>query len=149
MKPRFFRLKNDRHEVAGLSKWVDDFAAEVGLEAVVRGELQVALEELALNVIAHGYGEGEVVKELSVTLDADSDFITAVVEDEAPAFDPTGRAEADLSLPPERRPIGGLGIHLVKNLVESMHHERRGARNVLTLRFSRHGLRGASAAETT
>jgi anti-sigma regulatory factor (Ser/Thr protein kinase) len=146
MKPRIFLLKNDRHEVAGLSKWVDQISSEIGLIATVRGELQVALEEVALNVITHGYGEGGVVKEFSISLEADSDFITAVVEDEAPAFDPTGRAEADLSLPPDHRPIGGLGIHLVKNLVESMHHERRGARNVLTLRFRRDGSRGASTA---
>jgi anti-sigma regulatory factor (Ser/Thr protein kinase) len=149
MKPRFFRLKNDRHEVAGLSKWVDQISAEIGLIATVRGELQVALEEVALNVITHGYGEGGVVKEFSISLEGDSNFITAVVEDEAPAFDPTGRAEADITLPPDQRPIGGLGIHLVRHLVESMHHERRGSRNVLTLRFSRHGSRGASAAEVT
>lgn len=149
MKPRIFRLKNDRHEVAGLSKWVDQISAEIGLIATVRGDLQVALEEVALNVITHGYGEGGMAKEFSISLDADSDFVTAVVEDEAPAFDPTGRAEADISLPPDQRPIGGLGIRLVKNLVESMHYERRGARNVLTLRFSRHGSRRASAAEAT
>ena len=149
MTPRILRLKNDRREVAGLSQWIDRFAAEFGLVATRRADIQVALEEVALNVITYGYGEGGVANEFSVSLEADSDFITAVVEDEAPAFDPTGRAEADISLPPDQRPIGGLGIHLVRHLVESMHHERRGSRNVLTLRFSRHGSRGASAAEVT
>jgi anti-sigma regulatory factor (Ser/Thr protein kinase) len=143
MNTRAFRLKNDRREVARLATWVDQFAGEIVLDAAVRGELQVALEEVALNVITHGYGEGGTVKEFSVTLGADADFVTAIIEDEASAFDPTRRAEADVSLPPEQRPIGGLGVHLVRNLVESMHYERRGGCNVLTLRFGRHGSRGA------
>jgi len=141
MKPHIFRLENDRRDVAGLSKWVDHFSAEIGLGATVRGDLQVALEEVALNVITHGYGEGGVVKEFSVSLHADADFITAVIEDEGRAFDPTSHAEADVSLRPEQRRIGGLGVHLVKNLAESVHYERREERNRLSLRFGRHGSR--------
>jgi len=118
MYPRNLRLENDRREVVGLSKWVDQFSAEVGLEAKVRGELQVALEEVALNVITHGYGEGGAVREFSVTLDADGDAITALVDDEAAAFDPTLQAAADISLLPEQRPIGGLGVTWSENLVE-------------------------------
>lgn len=142
MHPRIFRLKNDRREVAGLSKWVDRFSAEFGLDAKVRGDLQVALEEVVLNVITHGYGEGGAVREFSVTLDADDEAITALVDDEAAAFDPTLRAAADVASLPEQRTIGGLGVHLVKNLVESMHYERRDEHNRLTLRFRRSAARG-------
>jgi anti-sigma regulatory factor (Ser/Thr protein kinase) len=137
MHPWTFRLKSGRHEVAGLASWADQFSVEIGLVAPLRGELQVILEEVALNIITHGYGEAGEAKGISVTLDSNERFITIVVEDEARAFDPTGRVEVDVSLPPGERPIGGLGVHLVKNLVESMHYERRGARNILTLRLGR------------
>ncbi len=141
MNPRTFRLKSGRHEVAGLARWADQFAAEIGLVAPVRGELQVVLEEVALNIITHGYGEAGGANEISVTLDSDERFITIIVEDEARAFDPTSRVEVDVSLPPEQRPIGGLGVHLVKNLVESMHYKREGTRNILILRLNRDRLR--------
>ncbi|MBR3725132.1 MAG: ATP-binding protein [Bacteroidales bacterium] len=49
-------------------------------------------------------------------------------------FDPTIREEVDTTLPVEERPIGGLGIHLIRRLMDSINYERREGRNILTLR---------------
>ncbi|AKC81563.1 hypothetical protein IMCC26134_00030 [Verrucomicrobia bacterium IMCC26134] len=131
------QLKNDRREVEGLSQWLDRFADQQDLSPRVRGNLQVALEEVALNVIVHGYGEGGATRHFTVSLTLEGDYVRAEVSDEAVAFDPLTRAEVDTTLPLEKRPIGGLGIHLVKNLMDSVDYERRGTRNVLTLRCRR------------
>jgi len=58
--------------------------------------------------------------------------VTATVTDDAPAYDPLARAEVDITLPLEERPIGGLGVHLEKKLMDSARYERRDGRNILT-----------------
>ncbi len=128
------QLKNDRREVAGLAAWLDRFARANALSDQVRGNLQVALEEVALNVITHGYGEGGEQRSFSVTLEIEGDFVSVIVTDSAEAFDPTRHAELDITLPLEQRPIGGIGVHLVKNLMETVGYKRSDGQNVLTLR---------------
>lgn len=95
--------------------------------------LHLVLEELVTNVINHGYIDGQS-HTFTVALSAGPDrLVTAVITDDAPAFDPLGCAAIDTSLPLEDRPIGGLGVHLVKNLARSAHYERRNGKNILTL----------------
>ncbi len=136
LSPRILSLTNKRAELRRLAAWVDEFATTLDLREPMRGELQVALEEVASNVIKHGFRDG-ATHTFTVALSADADCVTAVVTDDAPAFDPLARAEVDIALPLEARPIGGLGIHLVRHLMDDVAYERRGARNVLTLRRRR------------
>ncbi len=144
LSPRILPLSNKRSELRRLAAWVDEFATTLDLGEPMRGELQVALEEVVSNVIKHGYRDGGA-HTFTVTLSADADFVTAVVTDDAPAFDPLARAEVDIAQPLEDRPIGGLGIHLVRHLMDTVDYERRGAENVLTLRRRRSA--GGSVAE--
>ena len=93
--------------------------------------LQVSLEEIATNVIVHGYNNtpGHV---LVVSMQADDVSLTATVVDDARPYDPLAHPEVDTTLPGELRPIGGLGIHFVKNFGHPK-YERRGNQNVLTV----------------
>jgi serine/threonine-protein kinase RsbW len=143
------QLKNDRREIAGLAQWLERFADEHALSDRVRGDLQVALEEVALNVITHGYGEGGEQRSFSVTLGIEGDFVAAVVTDSAAAYDPLGRAEVDITLPLEQRPIGGLGIHLVKHLMETVNYTRSAGQNVLTLHCRWKDAEQAARSKTT
>jgi anti-sigma regulatory factor (Ser/Thr protein kinase) len=59
--------------------------------------------------------------------------VTVIARDDAPAYDPLARAEVDTSLALEDRPVGGLGVHLVKKLMQEARYERRDDTNVLTL----------------
>jgi len=136
LSPRILSLTNKRTELRRLAAWVDEFATTIDLGEPARGELQVALEEVVSNVIKHGFRDG-ATHTFTVSLSADADFVTAVVTDDAPAFDPLARAEVDIAQPLEERPIGGLGIHLVRHLMDEVAYERREARNVLTLRRRR------------
>jgi serine/threonine-protein kinase RsbW len=136
LSPRILSLTNKRAELRRLAAWVDEFATTIDLGEPARGELQVALEEVASNVIKHGYPDG-ATHTFSVSLSADAEFVTAVVTDDAPAFDPLARAEVDIAQPLAERPIGGLGIHLVRHLMDAVGYERSGAQNVLTLRRRR------------
>jgi anti-sigma regulatory factor (Ser/Thr protein kinase) len=92
----------------------------------------LAIEELVTNCIHYGYddaGEHTIVIMLSVA----DQTLTMTVVDDGHEFDPLARETPDLTLPAEDRPIGGLGIHLLRSLSDDMAYERRDGMNRLTL----------------
>lgn len=125
-------LRPEIGELARLATDFADFAAQHHMPADVVNALQLSLEEVVTNVIVHGYKQTGN-KTVAVRLAARPGELVVEVEDEAPAFDPLARAAPDLDLPLEERPIGGLGIHLVKNLMDAVTYQRDGHRNRLTL----------------
>jgi anti-sigma regulatory factor (Ser/Thr protein kinase) len=94
--------------------------------------LNLAIEEAVVNVMSYAYPRGthgDVIIDLSVT---DQQLTIAIIDQGMP-FDPTSQVEADTSLSVEDRPIGGLGIYLVRQLMDSINYERIDGKNVLTL----------------
>jgi serine phosphatase RsbU (regulator of sigma subunit)/ABC-type amino acid transport substrate-binding protein/anti-sigma regulatory factor (Ser/Thr protein kinase) len=115
---------------------IDQLAAEVtrlgrehALADDVVFDLRLALEEAVSNTIRHGYGgdDGEVRVRFLVTREA----VTVTVEDDARPFDL--RTRPDPPLPPETGQGGGLGVLLIKRLMDEVDYRRTGSRNVLTL----------------
>ena len=100
------------------------------------GDLVQAIDEAATNIIRYGY-RGEP-GEIELTADLDGDDIIVTLEDRAPEFDPLTVPAPDLSIPPEHRKPGGMGIHLMRLATDSIEHRARpGGGNILTLRRSR------------
>jgi anti-sigma regulatory factor (Ser/Thr protein kinase) len=126
-------LANDLSEIPRLAEAIETFCEPFDPSVKDVLSLQLALEELVTNVINHGYADGHP-HDFTVTLCAASaDCIRAVITDDAPAYDPLARPEVDTSLPLEERAIGGLGVHLVKKLMDVSHYERRDGKNILTV----------------
>lgn len=126
-------LTNNLAEIARLAAFVNGFCAQLGPADRDLRALQLVLEEVATNIIVHGYSDG-TSHSFSVALAAAPDRkVTVVVIDDAPAYDPLARPEIDATRTLEEREIGGLGVHLVKKLMGSAHYERRDDHNVLTL----------------
>jgi serine/threonine-protein kinase RsbW len=111
---------------------VDDFCDTIAASPQDAHSLHLAIEEAVSNVLQHGYGG--MPRPLSLLLEAiASDRVRATVTDRAPPFNPLSRPEVDTSLPLEKRAIGGLGVHLVKKLMDTTHYERRDGQNILTM----------------
>lgn len=93
----------------------------------------LAVEEAVVNVMNYAYPIGT---QGTVIINAQStdDAIKFIITDEGKAFDPTLKSEADTTLSAEERPIGGLGILLVQQLMDSINYERIEGKNVLTLK---------------
>ena len=130
---RTLELKNDIAEIPQLSAFIDTFAEEAGIDFSLVMSLQLALEEAVVNVMEYAYPKGTVGKVL-VTASAEGDDLEFVISDTGKAFDPTAQAEVNVDLGVEDRPIGGLGIHLVRNIMDSVAYERKDGKNILTLR---------------
>lgn len=126
-------LDNDIEQVPTLADFVDQVCEEVGIDLAVAIQMNLAMEEAVVNVMSYAYPEGT---EGLVTIEAtDADHVlTFTITDSGKPFDPTAKAEVDTTLSAEERPIGGLGIHLVRQLMDSVNYERSDGKNILTLR---------------
>jgi anti-sigma regulatory factor (Ser/Thr protein kinase) len=126
------RFANDLAGLADLADWVERFGAEQGLPVGAVNALNVVLDEAVSNAINHGYDAG-VRGEIVVRLRHRPGRVEAEVEDGGRPFDPLQAPPPDLTLPLEQRPIGGLGIHLIRNLMDEVSYARRDGRNVLKM----------------
>ena len=132
MKTRRLVLPNDIETIPQLNEFIDSVAEEVGLEMSLTMSLNLAIEEAVVNVMEYAYPEGQTGNvEIEVT--ADQEWMTFVITDTGIAFDPTMKEDADTTLSAEERPIGGLGIFLVRQLMDVIDYKREGNKNVLTL----------------
>jgi serine/threonine-protein kinase RsbW len=126
-------LVNDHAELARLEAFVDAFAGTSGLPEDERVRLLLILEELFTNVVEHGYPPGSASGRVSIALGLrDGRLIIEFVDDGRP-FDPLTVAAPKLDLPGQDRPIGGLGVHIVRSLVDDASYRRAGRRNRLQL----------------
>ena len=127
---RGFRLevKNDINELSVLPDKIDG----LGLDAKTAMDLNLALEEAATNSVMYAYDAPEVGP-VYISVSVRDGVVKMVVEDRGKPFDPTQKKDPDLTLPGEERPIGGLGIFLVKKLMDDVVYERKDGRNILTM----------------
>ncbi len=125
-------LHNDVQQVTLLADYIDAVADEGALDPALAISLNLALEEAVANVILYAYPEG-TQGDVDITTTVADGVLTFIIADEGVPFDPTQKEEADVTLGLEERPIGGLGIFLVRQIMDTVGYERREGRNILTL----------------
>lgn len=131
-KPYHLTLHNDIAQIALLPEFVETVASQAGLDPETTTNLNLALEEAVVNVISYAYPEGT---DGLVDIDAYvvEHKVSFVITDSGKAFDPTAMEELDINAGVEERPIGGLGIHLVRTIMDTVSYERKGKQNILTI----------------
>jgi anti-sigma regulatory factor (Ser/Thr protein kinase) len=125
-------LANQRTEIPKAHQLLDELAVQVGLSPKVCTDLHVALEEHLTNVINYGYSPDQPGR-IAVRLVSSPDALRVEIEDDARPFNPLLAPPVDVNQPLEDRPIGGLGIHMIRQLTDELHYELRSGHNVLTL----------------
>jgi len=136
-------LKNDVHEVSKLSTFMKSVTQKMGLDTSLARQLRLAVEEAVVNVIDYAYPEG-TEGDIEVRVMSDGHHFKTMIIDFGVPFDPTAKEKADTTLSAEDRQIGGLGILLVQELMDSVNYERQrvgdeksgmstNGKNVLTL----------------
>ncbi|MFJ6938142.1 ATP-binding protein [Streptomyces sp. NPDC101132] len=118
--------------LADIAAFVRDLARRAGLGKGAAYRLRLAVDELATNVVTHGYRGGD--GRITVRGRAGAGRVSVVIEDTAPPFDPVaGCLPPATGVPPERRRVGGLGIHLALTSVDEFSYVRSEGRNTSTL----------------
>jgi len=130
-----FELRNRLSELETLCVKMESVGQALGLSRRCLFEVNLALDELFTNIISYGF-QDQSEHAIRVHVSADQDRLTVVLEDDGVAFNPVARIPLDLPCALDECRVGGLGIHLVKNLMDEVTYERRGGTNVLTLKKS-------------
>ena len=126
-------LTNDIQQVPQLADFVDMVCEEVGMDMAVAIQMNLAMEEAVVNVMSYAY-PADTVGDVTIEAVTIADQLQFTITDSGTPFDPTAKEDVDTTLSAEERPIGGLGIHLVRQLMDSITYERIDGKNVLTLR---------------
>ena len=129
---RSLTLPNDVQAVPKLAEFVDIVCETVGFDMGTAMKMNLAIEEAVVNVMNYAYPAG-VKGTVNIDAKASAEWVKFIISDSGAPFDPTAKAEVDTTLSAEERGIGGLGIHLIRQIMDSINYEREDGRNVLTL----------------
>lgn len=126
------RLPADLREIERLNRIIRHFGELHEIPSRVLYAVNLALDEVVTNVIRHGY-EDPKDKEVVVEVTACEGTVATVVSDSGQPFNPLDVPPPDIEAPLAERELGGLGIHLVRNLMDRAEYRRENEKNVLTL----------------
>ena len=122
----------DASQLAELNQFLREFWRAAELEPASLGSFELALEEIFLNIVMHGSRPGSALR-VEVSLSLGTDAVTMTVEDDGPHFDPLSLPEPDVTASLADRRVGGLGVHLVRNLMDTVSYARVGGCNQLCM----------------
>jgi len=132
-------VPGEHARVEDLNASLETVLTRHGVVRGVRDDVRLIVEELASNTIEHGGPDGMSVgqHELSVDIAIHDDLLTLQFRDDGAPFDPTAATPPDLDADMDERPIGGLGLYLIKQLAEEIDYRRGDDHNLLrvTLRI--------------
>lgn len=126
-------LHNRREEISMLAPFIEEFVSQTGIPEELVFSFNLALEEAVSNIILYAYPPDE---EFTVSLVArmEENEVIFILTDTGKEFDPTAVPEADITLSAEEREIGGLGIFLMEQIMDTIEYQRIGNKNILTLK---------------
>jgi serine/threonine-protein kinase RsbW len=132
MSNRTLRIPAELKNLAEIREFVERAATELGVDEGIVDEMVLAVDEAATNIILHGYELGGGMIEMEIRRDGDA--LQIALRDEGTPFDPTCFPAPDLHLPLEMRTPGGMGIHLMRLVVDEVNYcTTPQGRNELTL----------------
>ena len=142
-------MKNEMTEVGRLRTFFFSVCREHGIDDETAKTLNLALEEWVANVISYAYPKG-MQGHVEVTADVADEVLTLVIKDYGAPFDPTQHAEVDTDAELDERAIGGLGIHLVRSIMDTVSYERTAdgynrlvlTKKIIDIDYGRHHLFG-------
>jgi serine/threonine-protein kinase RsbW len=129
----YIELRNDISEISRVIDKLEEFGSENKIPGKIITEFALAVDEIITNIISYGYDDNEE-HTISVVVFTDDENLTAIVEDEAKQFNPLEVPEADISKTIEERKVGGLGIYLVRKLMDSVEYEYNCGKNIFKIK---------------
>ena len=124
----------ERNELDTVQGFVDEALDQVPCTPGTRLQLQIAVEELFVNIASYAYAPNSGEAVIGCHVEQEPPSVTIQFRDWGKPFDPLAREDADITLSAEDRKIGGLGIYMVKNSMDDVRYQYENDQNVLTIR---------------
>lgn len=134
----YLTLPGTLDSLEAIAEFATQAAAAAGLDEETSYHLRLAVDEIATNIIAHGYAARGTQGELELWVGIEEKTLTIYIEDTGPPYNPSQyQRPDDLALPLDQRRVGGLGVYLAMRSVDKFLYERVGNRNRHTLIMNR------------
>ena len=127
------RITNDLDEITALATFVEELCSELSLSPETTMHINLALEEAVSNVIMYAYPLEEH-QEIRLKASMTDGQLIFLLTDKGLSFDPTNAPDADITIPIEERAIGGLGIFLIRSIMNEVSYQRLDGENRLTMK---------------
>jgi serine/threonine-protein kinase RsbW len=125
-------VRADAAQLTVLTSFLREFGMAVALDAAQVSTFELALEEIFMNIVMHGSRPG-IAPRVEVSLNLAADALTMTVEDDGPEFDPLSLPPPDVTASLADRRVGGLGVFLVRKMMDSVSYARIAGRNQLRM----------------
>ena len=128
-----FELKSDLSELETLCQHLNKFGHVTGLSEACITDINICLDELFTNIVSYGFTD-DLEHIIKFTINVDNNVLTLTIEDEGIAFNPLEKKDPEIPADLLDVRIGGLGIHIVRKLMDDMSYERKRGKNKLTMK---------------
>ena len=126
-------IKNRIGELERVNQFIEEIGVELGLDMELQMNLNLVMEEMVSNVIFYAYPEGKTA-DIELVAESNGKELTFMLSDQGKEFDPTAKEDADPDVNPMDREIGGMGIFIVKNIMNQVTYQRLDGKNLLTMK---------------
>ena len=127
------KIKNNVGELEKVNAFIEEIGEELQLDMELLMNLNLVMEEMVSNVIFYAYPEGKTA-DIELTAECTGHTLTFVLSDKGREFDPTMKEDIDTATDPADRELGGLGIYIVKNIMNEVTYQRLEGKNLLTMK---------------
>ena len=128
-----FKLKSDLSELKNLARHISHYGQVNGLSEILISEINICLDELFTNIVLYGFKD-DLEHTIRFGMDLNGNALMIKIEDTGIPFNPLLKKNSELPVDIDDARIGGLGLHIVKKLMDDIWYERRSGRNGLTLK---------------
>ena len=128
-----FELRNDLSELKTLHQHLNSWGEGIGLQEISISRINICLDELFTNIVSYGF-EDQSEHIIQFTLHVDNNLVIINIEDDGLPFNPLEKIDPDFPENVESAKIGGLGIHIIRKLMDNVSYERRQDKNYLIMK---------------
>lgn len=134
-KIKHFVVGNQIGELSSLAEKIDDLAEKWKLSKALAMNINLVIEEAVSNIIFYAFTNSDR-HEIGISVSLNHTTLTIKITDDGLPFNPLTKEQPDITLLAEERPVGGLGIFLISQIMDKMHYIRQKNQNILTLNKS-------------
>ena len=134
-KIKYFVVENKMDELSSLAEKIERLADEWSISQELSMKINLVIEEALSNIILYAFND-KLKHEIRISVSKEDNNLEITFKDDGIPFNPLLQKKPDINLPAEERPVGGLGIFLISQVMDEMHYSRDKNQNILILKKS-------------